>query len=129
MNRELNADQVAAIKALINGKSRAEIGKELGIPEQELAAWQDSPAFIAELNVARQQAHLERYEQLRAMASKSLTILEGLLESEDERVAHSAALAVLKMASNLPNPSGPTTVKDVVAHRRQDELMKSLMNV
>ena len=85
-NRRLSDDQVRAIPLIIEGKTDAQVGETLGKRRETINRWRNQDEhFIKELQVARE-AYLDaQITALSATTPKVITVLQDLLDSEDEK--------------------------------------------
>ena len=89
--------QQAAITLLLSGQSQVATATELGVDVGTVNRWANhDPHFIATLNQRRQDLYNSQIERLRNLVEKAISVLESGLDSDDERVAISAARSVLK---------------------------------
>ena len=96
-NKVLNDDQVRAIPLIIEGKTDAQVGDILGKRRETINRWRNQDKhFIKELKEARE-AYLDaQITALSAATPKVLTVLQDLLNSEDEKIRMQAATHLLK---------------------------------
>ena len=93
----LNDDQVRAIPLIIEGKTDAQVGDVLGKRRETINRWRNQDKlFIKELKAARE-AYLDaQITTLSAATPKVITVLQDLLDSEDEKIRMQAATHLLK---------------------------------
>ena len=96
----LNDDQVRAIPLIIEGKTDAQVGDVLGKRRETINRWRNQDKlFIKELKVARE-AYLDaQITALSAATPKVITVLQDLLDSEDEKIRMQAATHLLKVTA------------------------------
>ena len=99
-NRRLSDDQVRAIPLIIEGKTDAQVGEALGKRRETINRWRNQDEhFIKELQVARE-AYLDaQITALSATTPKVITVLQDLLDSEDEKIRMQAATHLLKVTA------------------------------
>ena len=93
----LNDEQVRAIPLIIEGKTDAQVGDVLGKRRETINRWRNQDKlFIKELKAARE-AYLDaQITALSAATPKVITVLQDLLDSEDEKIRMQAATHLLK---------------------------------
>ena len=96
----LNDDQVRAIPLIIEGKTDAQVGEALGKRRETINRWRNQDKhFIKELQAARE-AYLDaQITALSATTPKVITVLQDLLDSEDEKIRMQAATHLLKVTA------------------------------
>ena len=99
-NRRLSDDQVRAIPLIIEGKTDAQVGEALGKRRETINRWRNQDKqFIKELQAARE-AYLDaQITALSATTPKVITVLQDLLDSEDEKIRMQAATHLLKVTA------------------------------
>jgi hypothetical protein len=112
-DRELTAEQAKVVDALAEGQDLAQAAAAAGVPAQSIRAWsRRDPVFIAELNMARRAGWDGGADKLRALIPKAIDALGGLLEAEDPKVKHAAAVSILRAVGLYGQdlaPDGPTS--------------------
>ena len=99
-NRRLSDDQVRAIPLIIEGKTDAQVGEALGKRRETINRWRNQDEhFIKELQVAREVYLDAQITALAAATPKVITVLQELLDSEDEKIRMQAATHLLKAAA------------------------------
>ena len=93
---QLTPEQLNAIDLLILGKTDKEVSELVGVRRETITKWHKNPFFIAELNSRREVLWTDSKLRLRALASEAVEVLSNGLHSEDEKVAISAAVHILK---------------------------------
>jgi hypothetical protein len=116
--RQLSQEQQNALEHLLQGKSDAATAEAVGVARQTIWEWRNrNPVFIAELNSRRYELWDEARERLKALANRSLDVIERNLDSEDPKASLMAAQYVLKstkLSDKIPTSIGPTTPEDVI---------------
>lgn len=99
-NRRLSDDQVRAIPLIIEGKTDVQVGEALGKRRETINRWRNQDQlFIKELQAARE-AYLDaQITALSATTPKVITVLQDLLDSEDEKIRMQAATHLLKVTA------------------------------
>ena len=92
----LTPEQLNAIDLLILGKTDREVAETIGIGRNTISKWYKNAFFIAELNVKREALWIDSKLRLRALASEAVDVLTNGLHSEDEKIAITAAVHILK---------------------------------
>ena len=93
---QLTPEQLNAIDLLILGKTDREVSELVGVRRETITKWHKNPFFIAELNSRREGLWTDSKLRLRALASEAVEVLSNGLHSEDEKIAISAAVHILK---------------------------------
>ena len=96
----LNDDQARAIPLIIEGKTDAQVGEAIGKRRETINRWRNQDElFIKELKAARE-AYLDaQITALSATTPKVITVLQDLLDSEDEKIRMQAATHLLKVTA------------------------------
>ena len=98
----LNEDQIRAIPLIIEGKTDAQVGEAIGKSRETINRWRNqNKDFIKELKKARDAYLDSQIMALSATARKAITVLENLLDSEDEKIRTRVAIHLLR-ATALP---------------------------
>jgi hypothetical protein len=93
---QLTPEQLNAIDLLILGKTDREVSELVGVRRETVTKWHRNPFFTADLNVKREALWKDSKLRLRALASEAVNVLTNGLHSEDEKIAISAAVHILK---------------------------------
>lgn len=93
---QLTPEQLNAIDLLILGKTDREVSEIVGVRRETVTKWHRNPFFTADLNVKREALWIDSKLRLRALASEAVNVLTNGLHSEDEKIAISAAVHILK---------------------------------
>ena len=103
---DLSEDQMLAIPLIIEGKTDAQVGEAIGKSRETINRWRNQNRdFIKELEKARKAHFDSQIMALSATTQKAVTVLENLLDSEDEKIRMQVALHLLK-ATALPKQIG-----------------------
>ena len=98
----LNEDQIRAIPLIIEGKTDAQVGEAIGKSRETINRWRNqNEDFIKELKKAREAYLDSQIMALSATTRKAITVLENLLDSEDEKIRTQVAIHLLR-ATALP---------------------------
>lgn len=128
---KLTPEQLNAIDLLIFGKTDREVAETLGIGRNTISKWYKNAFFIAELNSRREALWIDSKLRLRALASEAVEVLSNGLHSEDEKIAISAAVHILK-TTGLYDTEGkgsvtlPKTPEEVVWAQALEENTNSI---
>lgn len=124
----LTAQQWQAISLLVIGKKQVDVAHELGITQETLSRWKGNPVFVAALNVAVRDCYMATVGEVRDLARDAVSALRDILDSDDDRLRLSAALAVLRLHMKLDEgaPLQPVTPGDV-ARQRVDRAMDHMI--
>ena len=100
-------DKLLAIPLIIEGKTDAQVGEIIGKSRETINRWRNHDEdFIQQLNNARN-AHID--SQMTAVTettTKAITVLNELLNSEDEKIRLQAATLLVKTTSSLKGKKG-----------------------
>jgi hypothetical protein len=128
----LSPQQWTAIGLLVSGKRQAEVAQEIGVSQETLSRWRNSPIYMAALNQAIRDCYAGTVGMVRNVVGDAVDALKGCLQSEDDRVRLSAALALIKLhlqldATALQLPTTPAQIADErLRHMRNVELDRLL---
>ena len=93
----LNEDQIRAIPLIIEGQTDAQVGEAIGKSRETVNRWRNQNGdFIKELKKAREAYLDSQIMALSATARKAITVLENLLDSEDEKIRTRVAIHLLR---------------------------------
>jgi hypothetical protein len=92
----LTPEQLNAIDLLILGKTDKEAAETIGVGRNTISKWYKNAFFTAELNVKREALWIDSKLRLRALASEAVNVLTNGLHSEEEKIAITAAVHILK---------------------------------
>ena len=119
----LSVQQWQAVGLLVAGAKQVEIAEALGVTQETVSRWRNSPLFAAALNLAVRDAYAATIGEVRGLVKDAVSALKECMYSEDERLRLSAALAVLRLHLQLDSaaPSLPTTPADIARQiKRKD---------
>ena len=105
----LTPEQLNAIDLLILGKTDREVSEIVGVRRETITKWHKNPFFTADLNTKREALWEDSKLRLRALASEAVNVLTNGLHSEDEKIAISAAVHILKTVG-LYDVAGKTSI-------------------
>lgn len=112
----LPSRQAKALDALLSGQNITGAAAIAGVSRQTLSGWLNHDfTFIAAYNRRRQLLADEISNRLRALAVKAFDALEQELEGERKL---EAAKAILRVATSLTVPTGPTLPAEAENQRR-----------
>ena len=98
----LTDEQIQAIPLIIEGKSDAEVGEAIGKSRETVNRWRNHDAdFKRELQAGRKSYLEAQIAAVSAHAQKAITVLDKLLDSDNERIRLQAASLLLKSAPAL----------------------------
>lgn len=93
----LTIAQENAIDLFIQGKSDREVAEAVGVTRQTVNEWRNQNAvFATALHTRRSALWAGERDRLRALVSQAVDVLAQGLESDNERMRHQAAVAVLR---------------------------------
>ncbi len=131
----LSPQQWQAINLLVSGKRQADIADEIGVSQETLSRWRNSPVYGAALNQAIRDCYTGTVGLVRSSVVDALDTIKGCLQSEDEKVRLQAAVTLIKLHLQLDSaalalPTTPAKVADVQLRSKQmtemDRLLLSL---
>ena len=116
--RQLSQEQMNAIEHLLQGRSDRAVSEAVGVSRQTVWEWRNhDPLFIAELNRQRYEMWKEAHERLKSLAHEAVNVLTRGLSSQDENVAITAAVHILKtvgLYGEVKQNFGPDTPEEAV---------------
>jgi hypothetical protein len=122
MNEETGAAvlsplQWQAIGLLVAGKRQADIAREIGISEESLSRWRNSPVYMAALNQSIRDCYAGTLGLVRSVVVDAVDALKGCLQSEDDKVRLAAAVTLIKLHLQLDSaalelPTTPAAIAD-----------------
>lgn len=83
----LDARQLRAIAAMLEGKNIKEAAKAAGVARRTLHAWMQDGAFVAELRKQESDLLDNAVRRLLRLQGKAMDALEGILDSDDVSAA------------------------------------------
>ena len=99
----LSDEQLLAIPLIIEGKTDAEVGEAIGKSRETINRWRNHDEnFSKELKAARKTYLNSQIMALSASKGKAITVLNELLESDDEKIKLQAATLLINATSSLP---------------------------
>ena len=102
----LTEEQIQAIPLIIEGKSDAEVGEEIGKTRETVNRWRNHDEdFKRELERVRKSYLEAQIAAVSARAHKAIAVLDNLLDSDDERIRLQAASLLLKSSPALKEQS------------------------
>lgn len=122
----LTPQQEAAVVLLASGKNISDTAAALEVSRQAVSGWANrNSAFIAALNLRRQELWSEVVDSLRCLIPQAIEVLENELKGKDPLAA---AVHVLKASGiyGASEPSGPTDPQ--VVQNEQNKL-KSIRTI
>ena len=99
----LSEEQLQAIPLLIEGKTDAEVGEAIGKSRETINRWRNHDKNFGKQLKAARKTYLD--SQLMALSTtkgKAITVLNDLLESDDEKIKLQAATLLINAKSSLP---------------------------
>ena len=104
-----------AVRLLVSGRRGVEVATEVGVSPETLSRWRHNPMFAACLNLALRESYAATVGELRGVAQDAVSVLRESLNSTDERLRFTAAMAILRMSLQLDSSAQflPTTPADV----------------
>lgn len=124
----LTAQQWQAVALLVAGKKQVEVAEALGLTQETVSRWRNSPLFAAALNLAVRDAYSSTIGEVRGLVTDAIAALRECMYSEDERLRLSAALAVLRLHLQLDSnaPALPVTPADIAQQMRDADFERAL---
>lgn len=124
----LSIEQDNAVDWLVQGLSDREVSEKVGVSRATVCDWRNHNAvFQASLNRRRADLFAEGADRLRTLVGRAVGVLGAGLDSQDERIRQSAALAVLKtvgLAEGGARPTGPTSDAEI----RHQKMLEDVIN-
>ena len=114
---KLTPEQLNAIDLLILGKTDREVAEAVGVRRETVTKWHKNPFFSAELSIRREELWSDAKLRLKSLAHEAVNVLTRGLSSQDEKVAMTAAVHVLKTVGiygEAKQDFGPDTPEEAV---------------
>ena len=104
---KLTAKQEQVLADLVSGKNRSEAAEAAGVKAETVSGWMaDDDLLVATLNSRYKDQWEASTARLRALVGPALETVEGLLQSEDEKIRLGAA--ALSQEFGVPPKKGPS---------------------
>jgi hypothetical protein len=105
----LSPQKIIAIHLLVLGQTDQVVADAVRVERSTITRWRiyDS-RFQIELNRHRLAVWANHADRLRSLLQPALDILQNHLSSHSERAAFRAAVSIIRLASHLGPPTGPT---------------------
>lgn len=98
----LSEEQLQAIPLIVEGKSDTEVAESIGKARETVNRWRNRDnAFKTALEEASKSHYDSQIAALTARTQKALSVLDGLLESDDEKIRLQAATLLIKSTPAL----------------------------
>ncbi len=114
---KLTPEQLNAIDLLILGKTDREVAEAVGVRRETVTKWHKNPFFSAELSIRREELWSDAKLRLKSLAQEAVNVLTRGLSSQDEKVAITAAVHILKtvgLYGEVKQDFGPDTPEEAV---------------
>jgi hypothetical protein len=114
---KLTPEQLNAIDLLILGKADREVAEAVGVRRETVTKWHKNPFFSAELSIRREELWVDAKLRLKSLAHEAVNVLTRGLSSQDEKVAITAAVHILKtvgLYGEVKQDFGPDTPEEAV---------------
>ncbi len=122
----LEPRQIAALEALLGGKTASEAAREADVDRRTLYRWQQTDsAFQAALTRARREAREATMARLERLAESATSSVEQAVDQGDVRTAM-AVLRGLGLLDGTPPNFGPDNPAEVARESERDRLRKEL---
>ena len=111
----LTAQQWQAVALLVAGKRGVEVAEALGVTQETVSRWRNSPMFAAALNQALRDAYSASIGEIRSLVKDAVAGLRQCLRSEDEKILQTTCMGILRLHLELDStaPSLPVTPADI----------------
>jgi hypothetical protein len=127
---ELTVPQVSAIVQFVDGSNVTAAAAAVGVDRATVYRWMaDNPAFVAALNLAKQEALQAVRNEIRIGASEAVRTVRDLITHPASGVSTRlrAALALIdRVGASLPEAIGPTDPQSIAAERCREAHAKLL---
>jgi len=126
---KLKPKHFMAIAMLLAGSSQVDVAKALGITQRTVSRWMKEGSVFQQELAARELALMKaNYYRMNNLYSKSLVVLDELLESENETIRLRVAEKVIGKYSVIP-PTDPYDVPRAIAGFYYDKAHASDFNL
>jgi len=131
---ELSAKKHTAISLLITGMNHTNVAKHLNITTTTVSRWMKDDVFVSTLNKLKAENLNATRTKIQSVALRAVdTLTEIMKSSKNDNARITAATKILEMAGLTKDTSqlygvgiGATTVEEMEAEKKTDELMKVL---
>ena len=128
---DLTVPQVSAIGHIVAGANVTTAASAVGVDRATVYRWMaDNPAFVAALNLAKQEALAAIRDEMRIGAGEAMRTVRDLMSdpASGALTRLRAALALLdRVVGSVPETIGPTNPETVAAQDRQQSQMERLL--
>lgn len=129
--QELSIEQERAVALLLTGQTDQEVADQVGVSRQTVCEWRNNhAAFIAELNLRRQELWGGQVERLRGLVAKAVDVLaEDVSCKNDVKRRQAAAVHILRSVGLYGadlKATGETTAEGVEREKQKRELLDGL---
>ena len=127
----LTAQQWQAVALLTSGLRAVDVAQQVGVTQETISRWRATPVFMAAYNQSVRDAYSATIGQVRDIAAEAIQTLRESLQSKDERVRLSAALAVLRVRFQLDAGAlaAPTTPAAIAKGTTEDEIADMILSI
>lgn len=123
--KALSDDQVKAIPLILEGNTDAEVGESIGKARETVNRWRNHDLqFQRQLEAARSAFYDSQVAAVTARAQKAIAVLDGLLDSEDEKIRLQAVNLLLKLTPSLKEANAKSTAQDLRVFKELSDLYK-----
>jgi hypothetical protein len=124
----LTAQQWQAVAMLVAGKKQVDVAEALGLTQETVSRWRNSPIFAAAVNAGIRESYTAVIGEVRDASTDAVKVLRECMQSEDEKLRLSAALATLRLRVQLDTTALtlPATPADVARESMQRRNMAML---
>lgn len=129
----LSEQQRQAVVMLASGKRGVEVAAELGITQETVSRWRNSPTFAAAVNQLLREVHAGTIADIRSAAGDAVAVLTDIMHnSPDDKTRLSAAMAVLRTSLQLDAsiaelPTTPAAIARIELRQRRADGFDDLM--
>lgn len=127
----LTAQQWQAVALLTSGMRAVDVAQQVGVTPETISRWRAVPLFTAAYNQSVRDAYSATIGQVRDIAAEAIQTLRESLQSKDERVRLSAAMAILRVRLQLDAGAlaAPTTPAAIARGMKEDALSDVLLSL
>ena len=123
----LTPEQLNAIDLLILGETDKEVSETIGVRRETVTRWHKNAFFTAELNSRREELWVDAKIRLKSLVHEAANVLMNGLSSEDEKIAITAAVHILKTVGiygELNQRFGPDTPEEAVWRQATEKSLR-----
>jgi hypothetical protein len=103
------------------------VAEIVGVRRETITKWHKNPFFSAELNIRREELWVDAKLRLKSLVHEAVNVLTNGLSSQDEKVAITAAVHILKtvgLYGEVKQSFGPDTPEEVIWRQATEQRLR-----